>query len=70
MRTKIGMYIIKILKFMACSIGLLGMCPCYILRTSNRGLISTIYKELKKLGSIEPNNHTKKWGTELNLILN
>jgi hypothetical protein len=34
--------------------------------TSNRGLISNIYKELKKLDSREPNNPVKKWSTELN----
>jgi hypothetical protein len=34
--------------------------------TTNRGLISNIYKELKKLDSREPNNPFKKWGTELN----
>ena len=34
--------------------------------TSDRGLISNIYKELKKLDSREPNNPIKKWGTELN----
>jgi hypothetical protein len=33
---------------------------------SDRGLISNIYKELKKLDSREPNNHIKKWGRELN----
>jgi hypothetical protein len=33
---------------------------------SIRGLISKIYKELKKLDSRKPNNHFKKWGTELN----
>ena len=32
----------------------------------NRGLISNIYKELKKLDSREPNNPMKKWGRELN----
>jgi hypothetical protein len=32
----------------------------------DRGLISNIYKELKKLDSREPNNPIKKWGTELN----
>ena len=34
--------------------------------TSSRELISKIYKELKKLGSREPHNPIKKWGTELN----
>ena len=34
--------------------------------TSDRGLISNIYKELKNLDSREPNNPTKIWGTELN----
>jgi hypothetical protein len=33
---------------------------------SDRGLISNIYKELKKLDSREPNNPVLKWGTELN----
>jgi hypothetical protein len=33
---------------------------------SYRGLISNIYKELKKLDSRKPNNPIKKWGTELN----
>ena len=32
----------------------------------DRGLISNIYKELKKVDSREPNNSTKKWDTELN----
>jgi hypothetical protein len=34
--------------------------------TTDRGLISNVYKELKKLDSREPNNPIKKWGTELN----
>jgi hypothetical protein len=34
--------------------------------TSNRGQISSIYKELKKLDFKEPNNPIRKWGTELN----
>jgi exonuclease VII small subunit len=33
---------------------------------SARGLISNIYKELKKLDSRNSNNPIKKWGTELN----
>jgi hypothetical protein len=38
--------------------------------TSDRGLISKIYKELKKLDTNNPNNSNKNWGTELNRILN
>ena len=34
--------------------------------TSDRELISNIYKELNKLDSREPNNPIKNWGTELN----
>jgi hypothetical protein len=34
--------------------------------TFNRGLISKIYKELKKLGPQIPSNPIKIWGTELN----
>jgi hypothetical protein len=34
--------------------------------TPDRGLISNIFKELKKLDSKEPNNPIEKWGTELN----
>jgi hypothetical protein len=33
---------------------------------SDRGLISNIYKELKKLNSRNSNNPIKKWGRELN----
>jgi hypothetical protein len=33
---------------------------------SDRGLISNIYKELKKVGSRKLNNPIKKWGSELN----
>jgi len=33
--------------------------------TTDRGLISKIYKELKKLDSREPNHPITKWGTEL-----
>ena len=33
---------------------------------TDRGLLSNIYKELKKLDYREPNNPAKKWGTELN----
>ena len=34
--------------------------------TSDRGLISNIYKELTKLDPREPNNPIKKWDTDLN----
>ena len=34
--------------------------------TSDRGLFSKIYDELKKLVSKTPNNSIKNWGTELN----
>jgi hypothetical protein len=37
---------------------------------SNRGLMSNIYKELKKLDSREPDNTIKKWGTAKQRILN
>jgi hypothetical protein len=33
---------------------------------SDRGLISNIYKELKKVDSRKSNSHIKKWGSELN----
>jgi hypothetical protein len=33
---------------------------------SDRGVISNIYKEFKKLDSRNSNNLIKKWGTELN----
>jgi hypothetical protein len=33
---------------------------------SDRGLISNIYKELKKVDSRKSNNRIKKWDTELN----
>ena len=33
---------------------------------SDRGLISNIYKELKKVDSRKTNNPMKKWGSELN----
>ena len=34
--------------------------------TSDGGLISKVYKELKKLDTRESNNTIKKWGTKLN----
>jgi hypothetical protein len=34
--------------------------------SSDRGLISNIYKELKKLNTRNSNSPIKKWGTELN----
>ena len=34
--------------------------------TSNRGLISKIYKELKKLITKKQTTQSKKWGIELN----
>ena len=34
--------------------------------TSDRGIISKVYKELKKLDTRESNNPIKKWGTKLN----
>jgi hypothetical protein len=37
--------------------------------TSDRGLISKFYKELKKLDTNNTNNPIKKWGTEINRIL-
>jgi hypothetical protein len=33
---------------------------------SDRGIISYIYKELKKMDSRKSNNPIKEWGTELN----
>ena len=38
----------------------------FTIPNSDRGLVSNIYKELKKLDSRKPNNPIKKWGTELN----
>jgi hypothetical protein len=37
---------------------------------SDRGLISNIYKELKKMDSRTSNNPMTKWVTELNRIFN
>jgi hypothetical protein len=36
---------------------------CY---TSDKGLITRIYRELKKLNSLKINDPTKKWANELN----
>ena len=33
---------------------------------SDRGLISNIYKELKRVDSRKSNNSIKRWGSELN----
>jgi hypothetical protein len=38
----------------------------FIYPKSDRGIISNIYKELKKVDSRKSNNPTKKWGSELN----
>ena len=38
----------------------------FTISTSNRGLKSNIYKELKKVDSRETNNSLEKWGAELN----
>jgi hypothetical protein len=38
--------------------------------TSDRGQISKIYKELKKLDTNTPHNLIKKWSTALNRIFN
>jgi hypothetical protein len=46
---------------------MLKVCTVFqFTRNNYRGLISNIYKELKKLGSRKSNNLIKKWGTELN----
>jgi hypothetical protein len=37
----------------------------FINPTSDRGVISNVYKEHKKLASRKSNDHIKKWGTEL-----
>jgi hypothetical protein len=34
--------------------------------TSDKGLITTIYRELKKLNSPKANDPVKKWASELN----
>jgi hypothetical protein len=39
-----------------------NLCRC----TSNKGLITRIHRELKKLDSQEINNPVKKWANELN----
>ena len=38
----------------------------FTITTPDRGLLSNIYKELKKLDSRKSNNSIKKWSTELN----
>jgi hypothetical protein len=38
----------------------------FIYSKSDRGLISSIYKELKRVDSRTSNNPIKKWGSELN----
>ena len=42
------------------------MVKIFTYSKSDRGLISNIYKELKKVDSRKSNNTIKKWGSELN----
>ena len=42
----------------------------FINPTSDRELISKIYNELKKLDTKIPNNPVKRWGIDINKILN